>query len=367
MKLSIQHAKYYVVAALGHGYVTGCISAAQVREFLSLKTDIPGNPSMGLIIEPYHGCFFDQGYMILYKSCIDLGADRKDSVFTHVLIVPEDEAVLVDQLRSLYELLCDEVDKSPSEKPFEFLIGEDSDFETPPTMAFQMLSDLLQSEGEAPQVLFSGDSDEYIQAFCYLWQQVSPMWRSQLSYGLVLSEERNSYVISVTPTGNHLLGMADKSISENSQNLVLSPAARWLLQKENDFGPFIEKLGLQPASFPELRSIESAFLLYNRKDGESLIHLSRYLGKRTPAPEAGLKIKLEIEQFLQAFLPGKDFRFWRKIRNLIFNAFTRLRQICEKGLVEKTTETLCLERKDRRFVLENAIDSSQPQWWRKSI
>jgi hypothetical protein len=335
--LEIHQAYFGAVRGVSHGELASSLPNTRLRSYLAGVTDRPAVPASYELPAYLSADSFD-GYYLLFRTWPDQAVQRSGLVFTHVLMVRQEQLEVIQELGSVLGLLLAApppvAERSTTLAPLR--LPEPISIEEPkitalPVSWLSILGQLVEATESAPVYIYSEAA--LFQAFLEaLWRGLPSPLRQQLTWGIRFippaTQETAPRLVRVPEElASKWLGRQVIKLDINELKEPTSPIERMIFAPIHvaDFRSFLSELAVTPISFKELRQCQRAFQQYEMMEGKAsageLLALVRTLRHVQPEPGKALALKHRAVEALVAAVQANGITEAMALRNLEVTAF----------------------------------------------
>ncbi|GAB3719460.1 hypothetical protein GCM10027592_63020 [Spirosoma flavus] len=375
------HQAFYGEVSRAHGCITSTLKDEQLNSFLTSFSDKPSRIPAGVALYEYiAGCLY-KDYFVLIKTGPDPSTVRSGMVFTHALILQNEDLDDINDLGTLLSYFTETIPPKtqnllPIQIPIIVKKGNISAKKVP-VFIYEAAKKIVQGE----KIVFFGSIKNFKNVLENLWNGIPRHLRKYLSFNIgftLLDINDLPYQIlyfqkdQLTKV-NYANAVTDVDVSlieatEQAVNLVLG------YSNENDFNDFLKKLSITLNDISELVTVNKAYKLFKRKDQldpNDLRQLLRLLSKLCPDPDLGSDLKGElINQLALAVNDGRDKNI-KALRNIDVQFFHTAEESLKVVVTvyvktQVTTHSYFNLEKCRELIdlVSNKIDTS---WWHVAV
>ena len=305
------------------------------------RLDLPDTAPPGVEWSPFLRGFPYRDRYVLSRTFHDTSASRSGMVFSHALIAPLDEIGETPDLGSVLKLLATSDRQRPGATTVQLVRTETR---CPHAADLIDTAEALGAKGRLPVVRLGNIGfDDLVVA---LWAHLLPEMRRGFAFRL--SFDPRDLVETPTPT----LVCTPQAMAARWSDypVIRSGASREPVSltaavlcghgKAASLLDFMRKMGVKPATFPDLRLAEQAYLLdIGEATLERRVGALRLIGKLSPDPDVGQGGKDVLVRRLCELLPTARTGEILRLRNLQLSAFpspSRVWKALETWVVENT-------------------------------
>ena len=329
--------------------------------------DLPDTAPPGAKWSPFLRGFPYQNRYVLSRTFHDKAASRGGMVFSHALLVPLDELVQTPNLQPLLQLLATSDRQRPNATTVRLSYSKIS---VPQAIDLVDAAEALVATGTLPVVRLDhiGFDDLVVSLWVYLPPEIRRRFSFRMSFGPADLIEQPKPVLVCTPRGMAARWSEYPVIRAVTPHEPESLAAA-ILSGRAAATPLIEfmhQLEVRPATFPDLRLAEQAYLLdIGDSSLEQRAGVLRLIEKLSPDSDAGGAAKILLVEKLCDSLSGAKAEEILRLRNLQLSAFPEPIQVWN-ALAKWVTENGCDPDQDTQMlcVIENAttVDTAVEDW-----
>ena len=354
----------------GHSLLVSSASDA-VSTGIAQRLDLPDTAPTGVEWSPFLRGFPYENRYVLSRTFHDTGASRRGMVFSHALLAPLNEIGETQDLRPLLRLLATSDQQRPEAAPMHVVHTEER---VPTATDLIDAAEALGASGRLPVVrLGHVGFDELVVA---LWAHLSPEIRRDFAFRLSFDPcdlvEMPRPALVCTPRG--MAGRwSEYPVIRSSARRKPDSLAAAILSGDEKAAPvneFMQKMGVKPASFPDLRLVEQAYRLdIGEPTLERRVGVIRLIEKLSPDSGAGEGRKDILVRRLCDVLSAGRAEEILLLRNMQLTAFpspNRVWKVLERWVAENSY----VQDQDAKMlsIIEDATTSSAAvQEWRTAI
>ena len=305
------------------------------------RLDLPDTAPPGVEWSPFLRGFPYRDRYVLSRTFHDTSASRSGMVFSHALIAPLDEIGETPDLGSLLKLLATSDRQRPGATTVQLVRTETR---CPHAADLIDTAEALGAKGRLPVVRLGNIGfDDLVVA---LWAHLLPEIRRGFAFRLSFDPRDliETPVLALVCTPHAMAARwSDYPVVRSGASREPVSLAAAVLSGHAKAAPllgFMREMGVRPATFPDLRLVEQAYLL---DIGEQTLERRggalRLIGKLSPDPDAGEGGKDVLVRRLCEFLPTARTGDILRLRNLQLSAFpspSRVWKALETWVVENT-------------------------------
>ena len=314
----------------GHSLLASSTGAGAVSIEIVQRLDLPDTAPPHVEWSPFLRGFPYKDRYILSRTFHDTSASRGGMVLSHALLVSLDELIEISDLRPLIKLLI----KSDAQHP-DINTVQLPYIEAPIPKAINLINatEAFGVKGKLPVVRLDhvGFDDLVVAFWAHLPQEIRRNFAFRLSFSPSDLLEQPLPTLVCTPSGllsrwseYPVIRAATPPIEPISfTSAILSGHA-----KANPFIKFIQQMEVKPATIPDLRLAEQAYLLHvGDPTLERCVGAMRLIEKLSPDLDAGGGGKNLLIQRLCDALSDSTAEEILRLRNLQLSAFPEQTQI----------------------------------------
>ncbi|MDE0096880.1 MAG: effector-associated domain EAD1-containing protein [Gammaproteobacteria bacterium] len=319
--------------------------------------DLPDTAPPGAEWSPFLRGFPYQDRYVLSRTFHDKAASRGGMVFSHALLAPLDELVQTPDLRPLLQLLATSSRQRPDATTVRLSCSKKS---VPQAIDLVDATEALVATGKLPVIRLDhiGFDDLVVSLWVYLPTEIRRSFSFRMSFGPADLIEQPKPALVCTPrgmaarwSGYPIIRAVTPHEPESLAAAILSgrAAATPLIE-------FMHQLEVRPATFPDLRLAEQAYLLdISDPTLEQRAGVMRLIEKLSPDSGAGCAGKILLVERLCDALSGAKAEEILRLRNLQLSAFPESMQVWN-ALAKWVVENGCDPDQDTEIlsVLESA-------------
>lgn len=295
----------------------------QVSAGLVQRLDLPDTAPPGVEWSPFLRGFPYRDRYVLSRTFHDTGASRSGMVLSHALIAPLDEVGETPDLRSLLKLLATSDRQRPGAKTVQLVR---TGTRLPHAADLIDAADALGAKGRLPVVRLGniGFDDLVVALWSHLLPEMRRGFAFRLSFGPLDLIETPVPALVCTPQAM-AARWSDYPVLRSGpwrEPVSLGAAVLSGHGKATPLLGFMREMGVKPATFPDLRLAEQAYLLdIGDPTLERRVGALRLIGKLSPDPDAGKGGKDALVRRLCDLLPTARTGDILRLRNLQLSAF----------------------------------------------
>ena len=305
------------------------------------RLDLPDTAPPGVEWSPFLRGFPYRDRYVLSRTFHDTAASRSGMVFSHALIAPLDEIGETPDLGPLLKLLTSSDRQRPDATTVRLVRTE---ARCPHTADLIDTAEALGARGELPVVRLGhiGFDDLVVALWAYLLPEMRRGFAFRLSFDPRDLVETPAPTLVCTPQAMAARWSDYPVIRSGVSREPVSLAAAVLSGhgKATPLLDFMREMGVKPATFPDLRLAEQAYLLdIGEPTLERRVGAVRLIEKLSPDSDAGEDGKDLLVQRLCELLPAAKIGDILRLRNLRLSAFpspSRIWKALETWVVENT-------------------------------
>ena len=287
------------------------------------RLDLPDTAPPNVEWSPFLRGFPYQDRYVLSRTFHDTAASRGGMVFSHALLAPLNELVETLDLRPLLKLLATSDELRPDATTVRL-----SCIETAVPQAIDLIdaAEALGAKGKLPVVRLGhiGFDDLIVALWAHLPPEIRRGFVFRLSFGPRDLVEQPLPALVCTP-GAMVAGWSEYPVLRAATLHEPSSLAAAVLSGHETAAPLIEfmrQMDVKPASFPDLRLAEQAYLLHIAEPTlERRVGVMRLIAKLSPDSDTGTDGKDLLLRRLCDALSGAAAEELLRLRNLELVAF----------------------------------------------
>ena len=253
------------------------------------RLDLPDTAPPNVEWSPFLRGFPCQDRYVLSRTFHDTGASRGGMVFSHALLAPLDELVATSDLQPLLKLLATSDQHRPDANTIQLTYAEAS---IPQPIDLIEAAEALAAKGTLPVVRpgHVGFDDLVAALWAHLPQEIRRNFVFRLSFGPRDLVEQPMPAVVCTPPEIAARWSEYPVIRAGTFRGPGSLAAGILSGRENATAliEFMQRMGVKPAAFSDLRLAEQAYLLHIGEETlERCVGVMRLVEKLAPNSDAG--------------------------------------------------------------------------------
>lgn len=307
----------------GHALLAHSNHDSTLFEKILDRTDLQGAMPPGAEWKSYLSGFRFQSHYILMRTHPDPTASRGGMVFSHVLFMPIDAAVQMENLRSAAALLSSEATRQIPVTPIILTVDAPSNEKADLTCipGLQKLVGLLFSSPKRPVVWIGQEG--FNEAVFGLWRCLLPEMRRSLAFKLAFGPQDaylSNFEVVFTPDSLASRWTGFPTTADRDTSSQTSRTVQRLLSMDADAGLriFAQELGMEVQSIGDFGLLDQVEVYLRNDSGiiaETLAAI-RLLAKLSPDPGAGKEPKRKFVVRVQQQLLGASTNEIRMMRNL---------------------------------------------------
>ena len=305
------------------------------------RLDLPDTAPPGVEWSPFLRGFPYRDRYVLSRTFHDTGASRSGMVFSHALIAPLDEIGETPDLGPLLKLLATSDRQRPGATTVQLVRTETR---YPHAADLIGTAEALGAKGRLPVVRLGniGFDDLVVALWAHLLPEIRRGFAFRLSFDPRDIIETPVPALVCTP---HAMAArwSDYPVLRSGASREPVSLAAAVLSGHGKAAPlldFMREMGVKPATFPDLRLVEQAYLLdIGEPTLERRVGTMRLIGKLSPDSDAGEGGKDVRVRRLCELLPTARTGDILRLRNLQLSAFpspSRVWRALETWVVENT-------------------------------
>ena len=287
------------------------------------RLDLPDTAPANVEWSPFLRGFPYQDRYVLSRTFHDTGASRSGMVFSHALLAPLDELVETSDLQPLLKLLATSNEQRPDASTVRLHCTA-----TPIPQAIDLIdvAEALGARRTLPVVRLghAGFEDLVVALWANLPQEIRRGFVFRLSFGPRDLVEQPMPALVCTPPGM-AAGWSEYPVIRAATLHGPGSLAAAILSGHENATPLIEfmqQLDVMPATLPDLRLAEQAYLLHiGEATLERRVGVMRLVEKLSPNSDAGSDGKDLLVRRLCNALSGAAAEEILRLRNLQLSAF----------------------------------------------
>jgi nucleoside phosphorylase len=378
------HQAFYGEVNRAHSCIKQTLFDPDLTSFLIAFTDRPAALPPGVYLLPYiSGCAFTK-YYILTKSFPDQTATRAGMVFTHVLILNQNDIDSINNLQSLLSLFVESTDNKDNElREFQADISRkyyNITHKQQPKYIQEVISAYIT--GVNP-ILFEGEISTFSNALQQIWNSPNISARKKLKFrtSFTISDIENVNDLTIVSIQKDFLPkwQGKKIIHGINQDMVEITSyseTLFLGYKEgNPFYNFLVELNVNIEEVQSYGQYEKVFINYfaiDKVEDANIIRQDiRVLSKISPSSTDGIRIKGKfIEQLLTLLNTKKDTNL-KALRNIDWSAFIdgekKGRQIVSLFIAGEIENPNQKQIQALSELADLSVTEKNKNWWHESI
>ena len=335
------------------------------------RLDLPDTAPPGVEWSPFLRGFPYRGRYVLARTFHDTGASRSGMVFSHALIAPLDEIGETPDLGPLLKLLATSDRQRPGATTVQLVRTETR---CPHAADLIDTAEALGAKGKLPVVRLGniGFDDLVVALWAHLLPEIRRGFAFRLSFDPRDLIETPVPALVCTPHAMAARWSDYPVIRSGASREPVSLTAAVLCGhgKAAPLLDFMREMGVKPATFPDLRLVEQAYLLdIGERTLERRVGALRLIGKLSPDPDAGEGGKDVLVRRLCELLPTARTGDILRLRNLQLSAFPSPSRVW-KALETWAAENSYLQDQDSDMllILDDATSGTNAvEEWRNAI
>jgi hypothetical protein len=271
-------------------------------------TDLLDRPANNVLESPIIRGFCLNDYYVLVKSFPDLSENvRTGRVFSHALIIHQDDLYELSDIEQLFSFFLDEVNKEALLNPIELIdvCSKQLIDESLKQRIYAAVNGLIDHQNFGNTVLWKG-AEDYIQFISYIWKNIPPSLRGKLILGGIFNpkniDKSKINLLYSADTSDHKWNKVEfKVIDVDSAEDLNSLGAYYICgnyEKAQRLVSVIDDFKIQVVSFEDFGYLEIIADNYCALSSESklshLLILSDLLSKYSPNPNVATNEKVKV-------------------------------------------------------------------------
>jgi len=382
-KIIVQQA-YYGELNKGHACLANSIDNPDLISQLITFTDRPDALIPGIELTPFFSGMALLTYYVFMKTFPDASATRAGMVFTHVLIINQND---IDAINNLDDIFSHFVDTVPGERTGIDTLHIDvsekkyvSSFEFQPKFIQEIINSFL---GEVSPILFSGDDDSFQLVLQKIWNIPVVELRKRMKFRTSFTpsdiEDRNDLTI-VSIQKEFLPKWSDRPViqSENNELVeIVSHAESFFLgnKKDNPFYLFLVDLNVNLSNISNYKQIDKVFnhlsSIDKLEDADSLRQNIRVLSLISPSSIDGVEIKGKFIKRLDELVNMGLETNIKALRNINWSAFTdgeiNVKQILSDFIIRELSKNTQFQLELIVGLFDIAFNEQEKTFWHTTI
>ncbi len=276
---------------------------------IAFKSDLQDSPPSGISWQPVVRGFFFNEYYLIIKTYPDTSLNvRNGRVFSHCLIVSKSDLSLISDLRELFLLFKDEIDKTILLEPLLFNCENENkvilkdDLQLRFNKVIQGFSNLLNNSGT---IIWVGQK-YYEIALSKFWQLLSQTQKEMFNFGINFNPseipiEKLNFIVIPENIETKFENKGIYIVRKNDSVVLSDFSEQFLAGEENAttrLKTFIDSIELSQFSKKDIaiiiKGVPTFEGLEDTKDLKLLITLSNIVAKYSPNEKKGASFKKRL-------------------------------------------------------------------------
>lgn len=371
-KINIHQAIFGIDSSQGHTLLEATLQGSFIKD---LSTDKMGTINDWEPWEYYMRGYKVEGYYCFFRTYRDIGQKRRGAVFTHALLIAEDDLIQIKNLATVFELFKDKKQHTEQLQPIQIDIlpyQRNSEYEG----EIKTFIHALLNEVQRP-IVWLGEND-FEDVLIELWDFLPNDFKKSFSFRYSISEQD---IPNDTPTLVYSKGSDSvkwnrfyKIQKGDSYQLTRSVEHLVYSKYNNECASFLQELGYNSKDFSKGEAIDIAFDYYNKLSNlfiDDVLILIRKVGFLSPEKQDGVEIKQCImDTFVQTFSQLEVSKV-KSLRNLPLEAFedgVTVIQSCIKKFIKEYFLKSKLSTEINQLIYYCYMDlEGKSNWWLNAI
>lgn len=334
---------------------------------LAHHLDLPGQPPQGFELTTYvSGALIGDSYVITRTSA-DLQAERSGMVFSHALVIDGKAIGELNDLRSVFQLLCHQRTERQIAASRVVEVGSVS-YAPPPGPICDMITTRVES------AVVASDPAWFEDLCARIWSRLLPTMRADFKFGMSFDPEeaaRQGLHFALVPQSTLPRWPAERRADGIRDDAPARTAAgQYLADADNGrLARFVEDLEIETVRLASFGRLGRAYELSSDVGAPFLDTLNalRLVGLFQPLPAKGLRVKTPLLH--RAFEADEPLKIddMLALRNFDWSPFPK-GSVTEKKLVSIFCKTLqAADARGKQIdIVKSALDeAAATQEWRK--
>lgn len=374
------HQGYFGEVDKAHSCIASDFDHSELNNFLKTFTDRPIEMPAGVVLNTYFSGVAKHGYYVFTKTFPDTSSSRGGMVFTHALLIRQEDLSQINRLQPLFGYFVDEIPESRQlkETPITIEPTDWSPSHTQPPAYVQKTLEAMTNQ-KLPAV-FCGNMATFIDTLSTIWAGLSRRLRQKFQFGIRFTpdsiKDETSLTLAYVPEDMREQWVNHSAIiisSQNTQKVEITSLAQQLLlgaHQNNPLKAFIDELAIELDTFQIYHKCENVYSNYENLGALSALQTTRLLRQViafSPKPENGQSIKSKIlAQIAQLIKDGQHPQI-QSLRNIdlqmVNNGVEILSQAIKHYINALFTGKLNFEKESVLKWVKFIKEDSSQQWW----
>lgn len=323
------HQGYFGEVDKAHGCIDSNFEHNELNNFLKTFTDRPIEMPAGVMLNTYFSGVAKHGYYIFTKTFLDTSSSRGGMVFTHALLVRQDDLSQINNLQSLFDYFVDEIPELRQLEEIPVTI-ESTVVSLTHTQTLAYVQKTLEAitDQKLPAV-FCGDMTTFIDTLSIIWAGLSMRLRQKFQFGVrftpdSIKDEKDLTLAYVQEDMQEQWVNYSATIisSQHTQKVEITSLAQQLLldaHQNNPLKAFIDELAVELDTFQLYHKCENIYSNYESLGTLPALQTTRLLRQvieLSPKPENGQSVKSKILTQIAQLIKDGQYPQIQSLRNI---------------------------------------------------
>lgn len=365
------------------GLIKTTLPDVNVAKSIAFRTDLQDQTS-GVNWEPAIRGFWEGNYFLIMKTFEDTAPDvRRGRKYSHVLMIPKEEIVRIDNIEQIISLLPQEMNKDTLLEPISIEITSSNTVDIPDIIRgkFNKLIHGYININIYKNTLIWIGQEGFDIIVIELWKRLTVIDRQNFQFGIAFNndpKEADGISLIVVPESvQSKFVKSDFFIIRKNDNHEPTELIEQLLigdaSVQQRISSFEKTIGSKPLSREDIAIIAKGIDTFEQvdsvKDLKKLNTLSHIVAQYSPSDEKGTDLKQRLLNKIIQLVESFNFSDLKVLRNFKTESFKNSKKTLSTALVGWMKKYI--------FSIENKSDSytsffeqvkkSNPNWWDKVI
>jgi len=365
------------------GLIKTTLPDVNIARSIAFRTDLQDQTS-GINWEPAIRGFSEGDYFLIMKTFEDTAPDvRRGRKYSHVLMIPKEEIVRIDNIEQIISLLPQEINKNAPLKPISIEITLTKTVGIPYTIQGKfnkLIHGYININNYKNTLIWIGQEGFDI-VVIELWKRLTAIERQNFQFGIAFNNDHKEAdkisLITVPESVQSKFIKSDFFIIGKNDNHEPKELIEQLLigdtsvqQRINNFEKTIESNTFSREDITIIAKVIDTFeQVDNVKDIKKLNTLSHIVAKYVPLEKQGIDFKQRLLNKIIQLAESVNFSDLNVLRNFKTESFKNSKKTLSMALIGWMKRYIfSTENKsvDYTSFFEH-IEKSKPNWWDKVI
>lgn len=365
------------------GLIKTTLPDVSIAKSIAFRTDLQDQTS-GVNWNPAIRGFSEGDYFLIMKTFEDTAPDvRRGRKYSHVLMIPKEEIVGIDNIEQIISLLPQDINKNTLLEPISIEITSSRTIVIPDTIRGKfnkLIHGYININSYENTLIWIGQEGFDI-VVIELWKRLTDVERQNFHFGIAFNndQKRTNYIslIAVPESVQSKFVKSDFFIIRKNDNHEPTELIEQLLigdvsvqQRINNFEKTIES---NPLSREDIALIAKGIETFEQvdivKNLKNLNTLSHIIAQYAPSEKQGTDFKQRLLSKIIQLAESANFSDLNVLRNFKTESFKNSKKTLSTALVGWINKNIfSIENKSVGYIsFFEQVKKSNPNWWDKVI